>query len=511
MSAYKHWFITRQKRQLTQILPALICFNDICDGEVWQGNPSIQYKYEDELQTRSITQHGSLRARRAKTGGGGIRTLFAQMKDLGLIFAEEDNHKVHLTLVGEQLIKADITFVEAMRIQLSRYQYPSATRWSGNGAIDHNIKVHPFLFMFRLLRDSRLDGYITMNEMKLIIIHEAISDSKKCFDNVVASIIDYRNTEENKNGIKDTRTNTYSNIANTFFNYIELTQYIDRGYCRILIRPEKVNEIDALIEKYSKFIPNPDIQENFQRAFGIGTSTKDLRSFDNEKKFNRKSLEEARIKSEYALLKLETPITTIDENIVRTISNRTGINEDTVESFLIKNFPTGSIDDFFLTYKDYAYGGRKYATEFELATVEIFHKIFGMTAKHVGPIGNTPDVFVESDTEHYCGIIDNKAYEKGYSITGDHRRRMVSEYIPNVSTYALAKYPLAFFSYISTDFTRTINEQLKHITDDTGVNGSAMPVDIFINFAQDYKKEGYTHKHIKELFSVNRKVSIADI
>lgn len=508
---YKHWFVSRQKRQLTQILPALICFNDVCEGEIWSGNQDLQLKFEDALAKRSITRHGTLRARRVNSGGGGSRTLFTQMKDLGLVFAEEDNKRVRLTLIGEELVKADITFVDAMRIQLSRFQYPSATRLRGNGAVDSSFKVHPFLFMLRLLRDSRLDGYITMDEMKLIIIHEAVSDKVDCYESVVQSITEFRSTGQNSNRIVDTPTGSYNDIANTFFNYLELTQFIDRGYARILVRQGKEDEIDSLLETRPRFIPHPEIAENYQRTYGVGTSTKDLRSFSSEKNLSRKEINEARIKSEYALLRLETPIVGVDKEVVKTISDNTGISYDMVESFLVRNFPNGSIDDFFLNYRFYAHEGRRYATEFELATVEIFRKIFGMTAKHVGPIGNTPDVFVESDAEQYCGIIDNKAYGNGYSITGDHKRRMTDEYIPHVKNYADAKYPLRFFSYISTDFGPRINEQLKTITDATGINGSAMPVDLMIDFAQDYIPKGYTHKNVLEVFSINRKITLEDI
>ena len=512
MAKYNHWFISRQKRQLTQILPALVCFNDICEGKVWRGNTELQLQYEDELAKRSITKHGKLRARKTKEGGGGIRTLYTQMKDLGLVFAEDDNRKVHLTLMGEDLVKANVTFVEAIRAQLTRFQYPSATRWSGSGSIEHEFKIHPFVFMFRLLRDKRLEGYITMDEMKLIIIHEAKKDTDKCFESVVNSIIRFRETGKNDNGISDTKKGRYNDIANTFFNYIELTQYVDRGFKRIIVRPGKEEEIDNIINSPHKFIKHPEIQENYQRAYGTGiNSTKDLRTFEGDKSLTKKETEEARIKSEYALIRLTMPITGIDEEVVSLISDRTGIDDRTVEAFLTTAFPTGSVDDFFLTYREYAYGGRKFANEFELATVQLFRKIFKMNASHVGPIGNTPDVFVESDEEQYSGIIDNKAYENGYSIIGDHRRRMTNEYIPNVTSYAGAKYPLAFFSYISTDFTKNINDQLKVITDETGIPGSAMPIDIMIDFAQDYSEKGYTHQDIKRIFSVNRRVGLSDI
>ena len=180
---YNHWFITRQKRQLTGILPALICFKEICEGKVWKGNGELQLEFEDALSKRDITKHGDLRARKVNAGGGGIRTLFTQLKDLGLIFVEEKT---------------------------------------------------------------------------------------------------------------------------------------------------------------------------------------------------------------------------------------------------------------------------------------------------------------------------KKAYEKGYSITGDRKRRMTDEYIPNVKKYANAKYPLAFFNYISTDFGKNINEQLLEIASETKINGSAILVEVFVKFAEDYQKNGYNHKHIKK-------------
>ena len=509
MGDFRYWFISRQKRQLPLILPSLICFSDICEGEVWSGNHDLQLRLEDALDERGIVKHGSLRARETKEGGGGVRTLYTQLNDLGLVFVETQTKKIRLTLIGEAIVKGDVTLVEAMRIQLARYQYPSATRWDGPGSVNHGIKIHPFLFLFRLLMDDRLNKYITADEMKLIIIHEAHSESTRCYESIVNSILEFRETGVNKNGITDTPTKTYAEIANTFFNYMELTQYVDRGVKSIVVRSGKEDDINALLSAPSRFIQHPEVKENYQRAFGVGLSTKDLRSFTKGR--TRAEIEEARIKSEYVQLRASMPILQIDEEVVEIISERTGIRDSTVEAFLKRAFPRENVDDFFLNYRDYAHGGRKFSAEFEQATVAVFRKIFGMTAKHVGPIGNTPDVFVESEQEKCCGIIDNKAYSKAYSITGDHKRRMIDEYIPNVRTYAGAKYPLAFFSYLSPGFGKNINNQLKAITDVTGVNGSAMPIDLMIDFAQDYKEKGYTHKQVIDVFSVNRQVSISDL
>ena len=38
-----------------------------------------------------------------------------------------------------------------------------------------------------------------------------------------------------------------------------------------------------------------------------------------------------------------------------------------------------------------------------------------------------------------------------------------------------------------------------------------MPVDIFINLAQDYADKGYDHKFLKDIFSVNREIQLSDL
>lgn len=506
--AYNHWFVSRQKRQLTTILQALVAYSDVCVGKEW--NHELQLEFEDVLGGREITGHGSLRARRSGQGGGGTRTLFKQMKDLGLVFLEDENNKCRLTLIGEELVKGRISFVEAMRLQLQRYQYPSAAVWTGSGSVSHNFKVHPFQFLFRLLRDSRLGNKLTMEEMYGIVIHKAVSDSDEVFADVVSTIEKYRQGIVVPDFVNDTPTKTYSNIANTFFNYISLTQYTERGLKTLSIRQGKEGEVDEFIESNPSFISHPEITENYQRRFGRGKVAMDRRNFDRDSVLSQRELNETRIQREYVLLALRTPITGITPDIVERVSHNTGINEQTVERFLVQNYPHGNIDDFFLSYKELAHMGVAGARAFEEATCEMFRKIFKMKALHVGPIGNTPDVFVESEQLGYCGIIDNKAYKNGYSITGDHKRVMEDVYIPNYQEYGHTEAPLAFFAYIAGSFGNNINSQISEIHQDTGVNGSAMPVDIFIDIAQDYAESGHDHAFIKRMFSVNREVRLSD-
>lgn len=505
--AYNHWFVSRQKRKLTSILQALVAYSDICVGKKW--DKELQLELEDVLGGRDITEHGTLRARRAGQGGGGTRTLFKQMKDLGLVFLENDNRTCRLTLIGESLVRGDISFVDAMRLQLQRYQYPSAAVWKGSGSVDHSFKVHPFQFMFRLLRDPRLENVLTMEEMYGIVIHRAVSDSTRTFEDVVNRILHYRQFHDGL--IADTGTKTYSNIANTFFNYISLTQYTDRGQKTISIRSGKEASVDAFIETQPSFIQHPELTENYLRSYGRGRAAMDRRNFYRDHTLSQRELNAARIRREYVLLALRTPITGITTDIIQTVTHNTGVDERTVERFLIENYPHGNIDDFFLSYKELAHMGTDGARDFELATCEMFRKIFHMNATHVGPIGNTPDVFVESIEGDFCGIIDSKAYKNGYSISGNHRRVMEDVYIPTYRVYGNTSKPLAFFTYIAGSFGNNINSQLNRIVKDTGVNGSAMPVDLFINLAQDYADNGYDHNDLKRIFSVNREVQLSDI
>ena len=68
-----------------------------------------------------------------------------------------------------------------------------------------------------------------------------------------------------------------------------------------------------------------------------------------------------------------------------------------LEDVLIETYPNGSVGAFMTKYFEMAFKGRDEATEFEKATVELFHDVFGYKTKHVGPIGLTPDVLLLSD------------------------------------------------------------------------------------------------------------------
>ena len=184
-----------------------------------------------------------------------------------------------------------------------------------------------------------------MEEMYGIVIHKADSDSDAVFEDVVSRIVRFRHNDS-EGFIEDTDTKTYSNIANTFFNYINLTQYVDRGWKTISIRQGKETLVDEFIEDNPSYIPHPELTENYLRKYGRGRVAMDRRNFERENALSQREMNEARIRREYVLLALRTPITGITPEIVETVSNNTGVDERTVERFLIQNYPHGNIDDF---------------------------------------------------------------------------------------------------------------------------------------------------------------------
>lgn len=56
-----------------------------------------------------------------------------------------------------------------------------------------------------------------------------------------------------------------------------------------------------------------------------------------------------------------------------------------------------------------------------------------------------------------------------------------------------------------------IDSQIKDIVSETSVHGSAISVSNVIKLAESYNIKGYNHSTIKDIFSIDRQVMLADI
>lgn len=514
-----YWWVTRPKRKLNSVPEVLAAFADLSLNQEWDGQRDSHLAYEDALEKAGLKRKGE---RRDHTGGG-ARTYKAWLLSLGLIFTQESTGRIKLTLAGEAIMHGESP-VKILTNQILKYQFPSAFSIGRGVQVALRFKIRPFRFLLRLLMDDRVQ-FLTEEEIAKIIVTEAENEKDSCFDYIVNRIIEFRNDgdscleedfllkyQSSKGGIN--LEHPYSHLmdlANTLVNWLEYTQLVKRENGRVSILDEKREEVKRILEENPPFIDRPGEQEYFQRKYGIDIKhKKDNRDLTKSMTITPQIIARQKVMQAYITESLNRPITGITNGLIDHIVQFTGIDGKTVEEILIETYPAGSVSAYLTKYFEMAFKGRDEATEFEKATTQLFHDVFGFETKHVGPMGLTPDVLLVSDSDGYQAIIDNKAYRK-YTINNDHYNRMVHNYLANVKRYSDSEYPMAFFSYIAGGFGSNIEKQLHAIYEETGVHGSAISVSNIIKMVEQNKERNYSHKKIRELFSLDRQVLISDL
>lgn len=507
-----YWWVTRPKRKLNSVPEVLSTFAELSLNQQWEGQKLSHLSLEEALENAGLKRQGE----RRDQGGGGARTYKAWLASLGLIFTQESTKQIKLTLAGEAIMNGDSP-IDVLKGQVIKYQFPSSFSVSRGVDVSRRFQIHPFVFLLRLLMDERI-LYLQTEEIANIVIVEAEDESDKCYAYIVERILAYRNygkdilpdNFDELYGVKAGSTNL-SDVANTMMNWLDYTQMTYREKGKIYVVPEHRAEIQEIIQHKFSLIDRPENQEYFQRKYGIDPKhKKDTRNLTNTKTITAQMLAEQQISKAYIGLSLERPITHINARIVELIVESTGIKEPFVIEVLQRKYPNGSVGAFMTKYYEMAFKGRDEAIEFEKATVELFKDVFKFKVEHVGPIGLTPDVLIESEENQFAGIIDNKAYSQ-YSISNDHHNRMVYNYIKGFSNYYNGNNPLVFFVYIAGGFSPNINSQIKSIMDETGVAGSCINVHNMIELVKRSEKRKYTHMDLKNLFSVNRQILLSDL
>lgn len=514
-----YWWVTRPKRKLNSIPEVLASFADLSLNQEWEGQRNSHLAYEDALEEAGLKRKGE---RRDQTGGGG-RTYKAWLASLGLIFTQESTGKIKLTLAGEAIMNGDSP-VEVLKGQILKYQFPSSFSIGRGVQVSSRFKIRPFRFLLKLMEDEKIK-YLTEEEIAKVIVTEAENESDKCYNYIVDRIIQFRNYgdacleedfftryKSSKGAVNPEHPYSHlMDLANTIINWLEYTQLVKRDGRQVAVLDDNREEVKSILADKPNFIDRPEQHEYFQRKYGLDPKhRKDNRNLSLTKTVTAAMIARQKIMQAYITESLEKPITKITPQVVDYIISVTGIDGKTVENVLVETYPNGSVGAFMTKYFEMAFKGRDEATEFEKATVELFQDVFGFEARHVGPIGLTPDVLVLSDEDGYQAILDNKAYYK-YTISNDHFNRMVHNYIGNISNYGDRDKSLAFFSYIAGGFGTNIDKQLKNIVDATGVSGSAVRVSNMIKLVEQHNQKPYSHKRIKEIFSVNRQVLLSDL
>jgi hypothetical protein len=414
--------------------------------------------------------------------------------------------------------------VSVLKHQILRYQFPSSYSLSRGVQVNERFKIRPFRFLLRLLADNRIE-YLSKDEIGKVVIVEAENETERCYQHVVERVLAYRQYGDSSldedfaqkypssKGVNE--GNPYGNlldVANTIQIWIEYTQLAERDDERNLrILPEKADEVAAILAESPSFIDRPESHEYFQRKYGVDPKhKKDNRNLTEAQTVTDRMIIEHKIKRAFIGESLRTPIVKITATVVDKISELTGVEISVVEETLRKFYSHGAIGAFMSEFFQMAFRGRDNATEFELATVELFKNVFGFDARHVGSVGRSPDVFLLSDEDGFCGIIDNKAYSK-YTISNDHKNRMITNYIGGLRNYYDGNLPLSFFSYIAGGFGANIDNQIAEIARVTSIHGSAVSVHNIVELVENHAKTPLSKERIREIFSVDRQVLMSDI
>lgn len=494
-----YWWVTRPKRKLNSIPEVLSCCSGVSLHSEWQGNLYTHLAFEQALEDSGLKRVGE---RRDQRGGGG-RTYYAWLFSLGLVFTHEATGHTKLTLAGEAIVDGKDP-VGVLRNQVLKYQFPSPFSLSPASSkvrVHERFKIRPFRFLLKLLRDPRLEYKLHQDEIARIVAVEACDEKDNTYEDVVSRVLEYREygisclapdffalyaPSTGKVNIEHPYSHL-DDLANTLINWLEYTQFIDRDDGWINIFPERVADVDTVLNDGSKLIDRPREQEYFQRKYGLDPEhAKDTRNLANTRTITAAIIAEQQIKQAFVSLSLHRPINSINAAVIDAIANQTGLPENQVADVLLRLYPHGAIGAFMTEYFEMAFKGRDEATDFEKATVELFQDTFGFEARHVGPIGLTPDVHLLSDDEGFQAILDNKAYRK-YTISNDHHNRMVHNYIENLNRYGAPGIPLGFFAYIAGGFGNNIDSQIQRIARETSVHGSAVSVSNIIKMVGRYR------------------------
>ena len=519
MATLNYWWVTRPKRKLNSIPEVLAAFSNVALSVRWSASRDVHILFEDELERAGLKRVGE---RRDHSGSGG-RTYQAWLSSLGLIFIQESTGTPFLTLAGEAIL-AGKSPVEVLKNQVLKYQFPSP--FGIKTHVSDKFRVHPFIFLLRLLSDSRIT-YLTEEEIAKVVMTEGVNDSEKCFEYVVERLLAFRESGDNSlasdfinaHAPSTGRVNLdhpYSHLtdtANTMVNWLEYTQLIFRDEGRMMISPEKREEVNGILIKKVTFIDRPEDHEYYQRKYGLDPwHQKDTRNLLNTGMVSSRLIDMQRIRQAFIAFSVHRPIAQIDSEIVMEIASNTGTDKALVEAVLYKEYPHGAIGGFLSGYYEMAFKGRDEAVDFEVATTSIFKDILGYNAIHLGQTGSksAPDVLLISDNDGYQAIIDNKAYSK-YSISGDHHNRMVHNYIGNITNYSDSSYPIGFFAYIAGGFINTIDKQIQSEVDECNVCGSGITVGTFIKLLERHIQNNYSHAELRKLFSLNRQILLSDI
>ncbi|WP_166969161.1 PDDEXK family nuclease [Brevibacterium atlanticum] len=518
MASKNYWMFTRPQRKLYRLPLTVAALHEAAGHTEWSGNRERHIAFEDVLEREGIKRRGQ---RRDNSGSGG-RTHATLVRSLGLAFDSAETGRLELTLAGLALAEGTRP-TEILKHQVMRFQYPSTYSVSRHVDISDRFRLRPFVLLLRLLLHPRLGGYVTQDEVALVVIVEGTGDSPKDADRIAELIQDYRENDIDeeiyvekygKNGdTYNSLQKKFSDVANTAFNWLEMVGVIERAKRSIFIPSDAADEAQSILDLYGTYRPirHEFDADRFQRSYGLPPGkTKDTRNLAQTRTVTQSEFVARRVTT--VLTRWSATELLVDgatSDIISRLVAETGYEYSEVEVAAKKVLGTDrTLDSFLSNYQSLVFSDDKSAPRyFERATAEIFRRIFNLEAECVGQSGREPDVVV-TKRDAWRGIVDTKAYSGEYSLPSEHERAM-REY---VETYrAVPGAPLSFWVFIAGSISKGAKHRVRGLADRVDSPGSVIGMLAWtemIRLAQDGKIDA---DRMAELFKSNSELTLDDV
>jgi len=517
------WMFPRNKRRLVpwQIAMSLNILNQKKYSKHIAEAQDVQDMFIEALEFEEVKE---------KRGGyhpksGGARTYMAQLNQLGLVFWR--GRKLYLTLAGEALASGQ-PGIPVLQSNLLRLQFPSAYSQGGNVKIHPGIRVRPFIFLMRLIREL---GYLTSDEITIPVV---FGHNDGCFDLCAETITVFRDGEQLSTLIKSpdalytprTKKRPFQkaledargDIANTAKNYLQGAGLISPVPGTFPERYTLTADAESLL---SEFLDNPEdyipvtknTKEYFQRRFGRYDRMKDTRSLEdieNQRISGSKARIRAHLIGEMTYSRLTEHPRQFEKKMLRH-----GFKQEDIQSVVSELLPKAD-SVFDQQYLAYARSGGTESRAYEKMTETLFRDCLQFEAVRTGDMkrpgaqrgeGNFSDVFVIALDDLHCGIIEAKA-SGWYTLPSGDYAKMRSTYIPTYESLPNAEgKKLEFVLYTAGGLDSNIDASLSNLTKEKNVPVSAVSAEHLLDLCR--KKPNQLN--VRKLFQNGRILDSADI
>lgn len=457
---------------------------------------------------------------------GGMRTYFAQLECLGLVFKKKDK-SYEFTIAGE-MMRDGTEPQKVLQLALLRHQYPSSYSIGRNIKIDQRIKIKPFIFILMLLHDERLSGYITSEEIQVPVIYgHTYTCYELCLNKILAmrSGIDFSQVVGNPSedlftprGSGELRLayNNVSDIANTAKNYLQAAGLLicdlqkASGKEKYFFNESFEDMYTSELEKKDDYIRYPENKESFQRAYGRYDKVKDTRLVRPQAN-RQKSGAETLIQLKCIEYMKDNPFSSDFVTEYCDVMGTYGFSREQVTEIINpllarKNTLEESV------YLEYANSGGVKATEFEKATTTLlkslgFNKAIWIGSKRtkLDRRGGFPDIFIAHGATDDCGLADTKA-SIAYALNHKDMLALSETYFGSnkeINPNSSVKY----FVYIAGGFKGNVNSALEELNQTMKIPVTAVTAQALLDIKRNSKYHNRPEIIEEKIFKSNKLIT----